>query len=55
MRRWKNRTKMMMGMVMITDAAAIEPMGDSNWELPVKKPMAAGTVRARRVDVSEMA
>ena len=26
-----------------------------NCELPVKKPMAAGTVRARLVDVSEMA
>ena len=45
----------MIGMVMITAAAAIDPEGVSNWELPVKKAMAAGTVRALRVDVSEIA
>src|ERR1700694_2612004 len=55
MRRWKNSTKMMIGMVMMTAAAAIDPVGAVNCELPVKKPMAAGTVRARVVDVSEMA
>src|SRR5438067_1190825 len=55
MRRWKNSTNTMMGMVMVTAAAAMDPVGDSNCELPVKKPMAAGTVRARVVDVSEMA
>src|SRR4051812_41964906 len=44
-----------MGIVMITEAAAIDPTGDSNCELPVKNPMAAGTVRARIVEVSEMA
>ena len=40
---------------MITAAAAIDPMGFSNWEAPLKKAMAAGTVRAAVVDVSEMA
>ncbi len=41
--------------VTTTDAAAIEPVGSSKRELPVKKAMAAGTVRALSVDVSEIA
>src|SRR5437764_6444772 len=55
MRRWKNSTKTMIGMVMTTAAAAIDPVGAVNCELPLKKPMAAGTVRARVVEVSEIA
>ena len=54
-RRWNSITKMMMGMVMTTAAAAIEPIGVWNCDAPVKNAMAAGTVRARVVDVSEMA
>ena len=38
-----------------TDAAAIEPVGCSNCELPVKNAMAAGTVRAAFVEVNEAA
>src|SRR5690606_30373586 len=55
MRRWKNRTKRTTGTVMTTAAAAIEPIGCSNCELPVKNAIAAGAVRARSVDVSEIA
>ena len=40
---------------MTTAAAAIDPVGCSNCEAPVKKARAAGTVRALLVDVSEMA
>jgi hypothetical protein len=45
----------MIGIVMITAAAAIEPTGAVNCEAPVKNVMAAGTVRALSVAVSEMA
>src|ERR1700743_1626880 len=55
MRRWKIMTKMTIGIVMITAAAAIDPIGNVNWDTPVKKPIAAGGVRAEFVDVSEMA
>src|SRR6476469_10615635 len=55
MRRWNSSTKRMIGIVMTTAAAAIEPVGAVNCELPLKNPMAAGTVRARVVEVSEMA
>src|ERR1700722_9004526 len=55
MRRWKNRTNRRIGMVMITAAAAMLPMGFSNDEFPVKKAMAAGTVRDLLVEVNEMA
>ena len=55
MRRWKNSTKMMIGIVMITAAAAIDPVGAVNCEAPVKKASAAGTVRAAVVAVSEIA
>src|SRR3954453_4003731 len=55
MRRWKTSTMMMIGMVTTTEAAAIEPAGKSNCELPVKNAIAAGTVRARLVDVSDVA
>src|SRR5262249_50031319 len=54
-RRWKNNTKMIIGTVITTAAAEIDPVGSSNCELPVKLAMAAGTVRAAPVDVSEMA
>src|SRR5204863_9938861 len=46
MRRWKNRTKMMIGTVTITAAAAMLPVGAVNCEVPVKNASAAGTVRA---------
>ncbi len=36
MRRWKNSTKMMMGIVMTTAAAAIAAVGFSNVVAPVK-------------------
>src|SRR5688572_5375064 len=49
------KTKTMIGMVMTTPAAAIEPIGVWNWLAPVKKAMAAGTVRELRVEVSEIA
>src|SRR5688572_30329622 len=55
MRRWKTSTMMMIGIVTTTEAAAMEPAGKSNCELPVKNASAAGTVRARFVDVSEVA
>src|SRR6266498_3887695 len=45
----------MIGIVMTTAAAAIDPVGASNAELPVKKAIAAGTVRDLVVDVSEIA
>src|SRR5919197_6460268 len=54
-RRWKMNTKMMIGMVMMTPAAAIEPTGVSNWEAPEKNAIAAGTVRELLVEVSEIA
>src|ERR1039458_3112232 len=54
-RRWKNSTKMMIGMVITTAAAAIGPVGAVNWELPLKKPSAAGAVRALIVEVNEIA
>jgi hypothetical protein len=54
-RRWKNSTKNRMGMVMMTAAAAMLPMGFSNEELALKNAMAAGTVRELLVDVKEMA
>ena len=40
---------------MVAAAAAIDPVGCWNWELPVKNAIAAGTVRADSVDVSEIA
>src|SRR5829696_1387326 len=55
MRRWKTSTMMMIGMVTTTAAAAMDPVGCSNWESPEKNARAAGTVRARSVDVSVMA
>src|SRR6266700_6575319 len=55
MRRWKNSTKMMIGMVMTTAAAVIVPVGTANCELPVKKAIAAGAVRAAVVEVSVIA
>src|SRR4051794_31009134 len=42
-------------MVTTTAAAMIAVMGDWNWEAPVKNDSAAGTVRARSVDVSDVA
>src|SRR6266536_5463842 len=46
---------MMIGMVMTTPAAAIEPTGVSNCEAPEKNAIAAGTVREALVEVSEIA
>ena len=45
----------MIGTVITTAAAAIEPIGCWNCDAPVKKAIAAGTVRALVVDVSEIA
>ena len=42
------------GMVTMTAAAAIAPVGSSNCEAPVKNASAAGTGRAASVEVSEM-
>src|SRR5690606_31095496 len=55
MRRWKNNTNTMIGMVMMTAAADSEPVGVSNCDAPVKNASAAGTVRAFSVEVNEMA
>ena len=55
MRRWNSKTTIATGIVMTTAAAAIDPVGCWNWDAPVKKAMAAGTVRALLVDVSEIA
>src|SRR4051795_12311435 len=55
MRRWNSSTTTATGIVMITAAAAIDPVGCWNWDAPVKKAIAAGTVRALFVDVSEIA
>ena len=46
---------MMIGMVMTIAPAAIEPVGSSNWELPVKFAIATGAVIARWVAVSDSA
>src|SRR3954463_6194483 len=54
MRRWKIRTRTTTGMVTITAAAAMDPVGETNCEAPVKSPSAAGTGRAALVDVREM-
>src|SRR4029078_12686839 len=55
MRRWKIRTMMMTGIVTTTEAAMMAVIGDWNCEAPVKNDSAAGTVRARSVEVSEIA
>src|SRR3954463_9693058 len=55
MRRWNSRTNTMIGIVMTTAAAAMEPVGSSNWELPVKLAIAAGAVRDASVAVREIA
>src|SRR3954447_15346505 len=55
MRRWKKSTNRMIGIVMITAAAQMEPVGAVNCDDPVKNPIAAGTVRARVVEVREIA
>src|ERR1700734_861414 len=54
-RRWKNSTKMTIGMVMTTAAAAIGPVGMVKTEPPLKYCMAAGAVRAEMVEVNEIA
>ena len=36
MRRWKNRTKAMIGIVTSIAAAAMFPLGSVNWDSPVK-------------------
>src|SRR6202044_3464485 len=54
-RRWKNSTKMMIGMVMTTAAAAMGPVGTVNCELPLKYSMAAGAARELIVEVNEIA
>jgi phenylalanyl-tRNA synthetase alpha subunit len=43
-RRWKIKTKTMIGTVITIAPAAIEPVGSSNCELPVKFAIATGSV-----------
>ena len=52
-RRWNTSTMITTGIVTTTDAAMIAVIGDWNCDAPVKNVSAAGTVRARSVDVSE--
>src|SRR3712207_7545282 len=47
MRRWKMSTRTTTGMVTITAAAAMAPVGSWNWEAPENRPSAAGTGRGR--------
>src|SRR3954451_17309778 len=54
-RRWKMSTKMMIGTVTSTAAAAMLPVGEVNCDSPVKNAIAAGTVRDEFDDVSEIA
>src|SRR3954466_5564751 len=54
MRRWNTSTMATTGIVTTTAAAAMAAVGCSNWDAPVKKARAAGTVRARPVDVREI-
>jgi hypothetical protein len=55
MRLWKAITAATSGIVITTDAAEIVPSGISNFELPVKNAIAAGTVRAAEELVSVIA
>src|SRR5215208_1472070 len=55
MRRWKKRTKMMIGTVTITAAAAMLPVGAVKVDSPVKNASAAGTVRAASDEVRVIA
>src|SRR3954452_6527202 len=55
MRRWKNRTMMMIGTVTTTAAAAIDPVGCWNCDAPGNCEIAAGTVWAAFVEVSDTA
>src|SRR3954471_4756985 len=55
MRLWNNRTMMMMGTVTTIAAAAMDPVGCWNCEAPGNCEIAAGTVCAFLVDVSENA
>src|SRR3954452_2571896 len=55
MRRWKIRTMITIGIVTTTAAAAIDPVGSSNCDPPVKKASVAGTVREASVEVSVVA
>src|SRR5947208_5094019 len=55
MRRWNRSTSTTTGMVTMTAAAEMAAAGRWNWDAPVKKARAAGTGRARLVEVREMA
>src|SRR4029079_2124036 len=54
-RRWKMRTRTMIGIVTRIAAAAIDPVGSGSVDTPVKTPSAAGTVRELFDEVSEIA
>src|SRR2546429_808089 len=54
-RLWKSRTMMTMGTVTTIDAAAIDPVGCWNCDAPGNCEIAAGTVCACGVEVSETA
>ena len=45
----------MIGTVITIAAAAMDPVGSSNWEAPVNVAIAAGAVMERSVAVSEIA
>src|SRR5438034_10576246 len=54
-RLWKSRTMMTMGIVTTIDAAAIDPVGCWNCDAPGNCEIAAGTVCAAGVEVSDTA
>src|SRR5215475_5491045 len=54
-RRWKTSTMIMTGIVTTTAAAAMSPYGTVNCETPGNVEIAAGTVCAADVEVSEIA
>src|ERR1700722_6573986 len=54
-RRWKRSTRIITGTVTTTAAAAMSPIGVVNCEAPGNWAIAAGTVCAAVVDVSEIA
>src|SRR5271156_3877538 len=54
-RRWKTRTKTIIGTVIAIAPAAIDPVGSSNCELPVKFAIATGAVIAALVAVNDKA
>src|SRR5436305_7128749 len=54
-RRWNSNTSTIIGTVTTTAAAHTSPIGSVNWETPGNCEIAAGTVSAAVVEVSEVA